>query len=714
MQSSTRSGAFWNDTLRPNKILKDLDIQDTIALAVSLALLLLWSTKTLWWTTSPKPLSDKTSTTHDIPGLLQDAEKDCIVFWGSQTGTAEGFASRFVKEGKSRFKLQLMTADIQEYDFNSLADVSSDKVVIFFLATYGDGEPTENAVTFFDTIASEGSELMEPDSLANLRYGVFGFGNSTYEHFNAMALNIDKALRKYGAQRLGQLGLGDEALGTMEEEYLTWKETVWADLRKNLDLEENRISNYEPTVIVTENSALSRASSQVYLGEHSSAALNGIISGPFNNRNPFLANVRSSRELFANGDRNCIFLELVLAGSGLSYETGDHIAVWPTNSNKEVDRFLRVLGLLDKRYQVIDLNSVDEETKIQFPTPTTYEAVARFYMDICGPVSREFLAVLKDYAPHEAARREITRLSTDKDYFSERVHARLLNIAQLLSLASQGSIWHDVPFASFVEGMTRLKPRFYSIASSAAEEPTRVSIVAVVQSKKIHHDTEPFLGVATNYLLAIKESQNGNVGPSTHAVLAPREEYHRYRIPVHIRRSKFRLPSSPSTPIIMIGPGTGVAPFRGFIRERAKQVREGQTVGQTLLFFGCRKSNEDFICKEELEDLQHQMGGVFQLFTAFSREREQKLYVQHRLRQMGKQVNQLLQAGAHIYICGDAANMAREVHSTLIHLVAEHRSIGQGAATYVLQLMKLANCYQVGTSELKYVYGRWMLITGLV
>ncbi|KAF5613322.1 NADPH-cytochrome P450 reductase [Fusarium tjaetaba] len=124
MQSSAASGAFWNDTLH---------FFFSFATAVV--------HEDSWWTTSPKLLSDETSTSHEITGLFQNTEKDCIVFWDSQTGTAEGFASRFVKEGKSRFKLQLITADIQEYDFTSLAEVSSDKVVIFFLATYGDGEP---------------------------------------------------------------------------------------------------------------------------------------------------------------------------------------------------------------------------------------------------------------------------------------------------------------------------------------------------------------------------------------------------------------------------------------------------------------------------------------------------------------------------------------------------------------------------------------------
>jgi NADPH-ferrihemoprotein reductase len=130
-----------------------------------------------------------------------------------------------------------------------------------------------------------------------------------------------------------------------------------------------------------------------------------------------------------------------------------------------------------------------------------------------------------------------------------------------------------------------------------------ISITAVVEEQQLPGRDDPFRGVATNYLLALKEKQNGEPNPSpfglTYEITGPRNRYDGVHVPVHVRHSNFKLPSDPTKPIIMIGPGTGAAPFRGFVHERRKQVENGETVGKTIMFFGCRKSTEDFIYEKE-------------------------------------------------------------------------------------------------------------------
>jgi len=192
--------------------------------------------------------------------------------------------------------------------------------------------------------------------------------------------------------------------------------------------------------------------------------------------------------------------------------------------------------------------------------------------------------------------------------------------------------------------------------------------------------------------------QHGDSNPDsyglTYDINGPRNKYDGIHVPVHVRHSNFKLPSNPEKPIIMIGPGTGVAPFRGFVQERAAYAAAGDKVGKTLLFFGCRNSKEDFLYEDEWADLKKTLGDSFELVTAFSREGSPKVYVQHRLHEYADEVNDLLKAGAYIYVCGDAAHMARDVNATFGKIISEKRGLTEAQGDEVVKRMRAANQYQ--------------------
>jgi NADPH-ferrihemoprotein reductase len=553
------------------------------------------------------PNGYKPGQTRDIAQKLEETGKNCIIFYGSQTGTAEDYASRLAKEGKSRFGLETMVADLEDFDFETLDTVPSDKLVMFVLATYGEGEPTDNAVDFYEFITSKPptfSEERQPP-LDNLKYVAFGLGNNTYEHYNSMVRNVDRALQKHGAQRIGKAGEGDDGAGTMEEDFLAWKDPMWAAVAEKMGLKE-RESSYEPVFSIVDRDDLTPDSPEVYLGEPNKAHLEGSSKGPFDSHNPYIAPIAKSSELFKVKGRNCLHMEIDISGSNMSYQTGDHIAVWPTNAGEEVDRFLDVFGLTEKRHKVISVKALEATAKIHFPTPTTIDAIVRYHLEICGPVSRQFVAVLAPFAPDEESKVEMAKLGSDKDYFHSKVNAQCLNIARLLATVSKGKKWTDVPFTAVIEDINKLQPRYYSISSSSLEQPKLVAITAVVESQDLPGRVgELFKGVTTNYLLALKEKQNGDPEPTpfglSYEIMGPRNKYDGIHVPVHIRHSNFRLPSDHTKPIIMVGPGTGVAPFRGFVRERMCLIKQGKSVGKSILFFGCRKSTEDFLYDQEWE-----------------------------------------------------------------------------------------------------------------
>ncbi|KAK0722289.1 hypothetical protein B0T26DRAFT_642205 [Lasiosphaeria miniovina] len=685
----------------------ELDTLDIIVLAAILLGTVAYFTKGKLWGVTKDPYASslanangaKAGKTRNLIEKMDESGKNCIIFYGSQTGTAEDYASRLAKEGKSRFGLETMVADLEDYDYENLDSVPSDKVVMFVLATYGEGEPTDNAVDFYEFITGDTPTFTEDSDppLANLNFVAFGLGNNTYEHYNSMVRNVTKALEKLGAHRIGEAGEGDDGAGTMEEDFLAWKDPMWKALQEKMGLEE-REAVYEPVFGIVERDGLTKDSPEVYLGEPNKMHLDGSPKGPFNAHNPYIAPINKSYELFSVKDRNCLHMEVDVSGSNLSYQTGDHIAVWPTNPGEEVDRFLDVLSLTGKRNTVISVKALEPTAKVPFPTPTTYDAVVRYHMEICSPVSRQFLATLAAFAPDEETKAEMTKLGGDKDYFHQKVNVHHLNIARVLQTVGKGKKWTNVPFSALIEGVTKLQPRYYSISSSSLEHPKVISITAVVESQHLPGREDPFKGVATNYLLALKEKQNGDPSPTpfglSYEITGPRNRYDGIHVPVHVRHSNFKLPSDPTKPVILVGPGTGVAPFRGFVRERVKQAQNGETVGKTILFFGCRKRSEDFLYEKEWEEAKQVLGDNFELVVAFSREGAKKVYVQHLLKQRAEEINDLLLKKAYFYVCGDAANMAREVNTVLGQILAEKRGISDSKAEEIVKNMRAANQYQ--------------------
>ncbi|KAF4962583.1 hypothetical protein FSARC_9361 [Fusarium sarcochroum] len=622
--------------------------------------------------------------------------KNCIIFYGSQTGTAENYAQKLAREASSRYGLDPIVADLEEYDCHDLAELSEQTILMFVLSTYGEGEPTDNATDFYNYITG-GEDGDQPDvHLQNVRFVAFGLGNSTYEHYNAMVRRVAKALDQLGAQNLARIGEADDAAGTTEEDFLAWKQDMWPELVRELGLEERDVA-YESTFGVVERDDLTMSSPSVFLGEANAENLeSGSGNRQYGNANPYIASIQKSWELFRAEDRNCIHMEIDIGDSGLTYETGDHVAIWPTNAEDQVDSLIDILGIAAKKDSVISIVSREATAKSPVPTPTTYATALRYYLEIAGPVSREFLSTIAGFAPNEAAKVEAAKLGNDKVYFQKKVSQPCLAFAQVLSMLSSGLPWTSLPFSAVIEGLNKLQPRYYSISSSSLVQPTTLSITVAVESREINGRHEAFKGTATNYVLALKASQNleAQSQDTKYLIDGPRGKYQGLKIPIHLRKSNFKLPTDSSRPIIMIGPGTGVAPFRAFVQERAALSKQGRAVGKSLLFFGCRQRDQDWLYQAEWQEYRNVLRDNFDIHVAFSRETSQKVYVQHLIKTHAKDVLDMIDKGANIYVCGDAKHMARDVNSTLVSIWAEQREISVENATERVRELRDTGRYQ--------------------
>lgn len=591
------------------------------------------------------PVMERRESTAGLMGKMNNHGRNVVVFYGSQTGTAEEFATRLAKDA-SRYGMKGMAADPEECDMEELCELKEveNNLAIFCMATYGEGDPTDNAQEFYEWLQAGGNEL------EGVNFAVFGLGNKTYEHFNAMAHYVDSRLEELGATRVCELGLGDDD-ANIEEDFVMWREKFWPIVCEKFGVqatgEEINTRQYYLTLHEEEDVA-----GKVFTGEVTRLGSLEDQKPPFDVKNPYLAPLTVNRELHKGGDRSCMHIELDISGSKMRYEAGDHVGVYPINDADTVERIGKRLGIdLDT---VFSLTNVDDEAskKHPFPCPCTYRTALMHYVDIQTLPHTHVLKELADYATDTQEKELLLKMSQATEegktaYLDWVVHDHRNILAILEDLPSL-----QPPLDHLLELLPRLQARLYSISSSPRVQPDTICITAVLVEYTTHTGRLT-KGVATSWLKA-KQPENG----------------HRPRVPIYVRKSPFRLPFRSSTPVIMIGPGTGLAPFRGFIQERDFTHKEGKTMGDTILYFGCRRKGEDFIYEDELE-VYCQSGSLTRLYTAFSRDQEHKVYVQHLLEQNKEETWNVLENQGHVYICGDARNMARDVLATLECIIME-------------------------------------------
>ena len=361
---------------------------------------------------------------------------------------------------------------------------------------------------------------------------------------------------------------------------------------------------------------------------------------------PFPAHVAEVRAL--NGDesaKDTRFISIDLSGSGLTYEAGDALGVYPENNHDLVEEILAALG------------ATGFEPVI---TPESRIVPARIALQIGYDISRpsdDLLLLLSETAHDENEAARLKKLVEDdsEDWLH---HRDVLDILRAFPSC-------NAPLAEIVASLTPLQPRLYSIASSQKENPTQVHLTVGIV--RWHANERQRHGVASTFL-------------ADRAMLVAGT-----KVSVFVHPSPaFRLPENGDTPVIMVGPGTGIAPFRAFLQERRAQGAKGRA----WLFFGDQKASCDSLYADELA-AHLADGSLSRLDLAFSRDQTEKIYVQTRMQEQGALLWQWLEEGAHFYVCGDAKRMAKDVDAMLHQIAREHGNMDEaGAKNYIQGLSK--------------------------
>jgi cytochrome P450/NADPH-cytochrome P450 reductase len=531
-------------------------------------------------------------------GTVKKSKKLMSIFYGSNTGTCEALAQRLSTNAAAHgFDAAVAPLD------SATQKLPKDRPVVIITASF-EGQPPDNAAHFVEWLQS-----LSGDEAAGTNFAVFGCGHKDWRTtFHRIPNIVDDLLAARGGTRIAERGLADASLGEIFTEFDNWEDgTFWPAVTARFGGTTPSDSDASSSTVTVEISSQTRSTNL-----------------RMDVRN---ARVKSVRTLTAEGQKEKRHIEIELP-SDMPYRAGDYLAVLPVNPKEDVKRVM-------KRFQL----PWDAQLKISSDAPTVLptnsdisaHAVLDAYVELSQPATKKNVLSFAAAAEDPAIKAELEALAGDQ--FQQEITTKRTSPLDLLERYPT----LNLPLGDFLAMLPPMRVRQYSISSSPLNSAETCTVTYARLEDTAFSGKRRHLGVATSYLSSLEA---GDV----------------LQISVRASAKPFHLPLNPeTTPIIMVCAGTGLAPFRGFVQERAVQIAAGRKLAKALLFVGCRYHDKDRLYADDF-DAWEKMGAV-ELRYAFSRESERSLgckYVQDRMRAAEDELHEAWANDAKVYVCGSA------------------------------------------------------------
>ncbi|XP_029468216.1 NADPH-dependent diflavin oxidoreductase 1 isoform X2 [Rhinatrema bivittatum] len=591
-------------------------------------------------------------------------ERRLLVLFGSQTGTAEDMAERIGREAKRRH----FACRVEAMDSYSVANLIQEPLVVFVCSTTGQGDPPDNMKKFWKFILRK---QLSTTSLCQVDYAVLGLGDSSYPKFNFVAKKLHKRLFQLGGSPILSVALADDQheLGP-DAVSDPWLQDLWGKILSLYPLPPG-LSIVSSDVLLPCKFTLCFLDDDIHNKNDRVSSLDP--GAAPSELHPFPALMLSNERVTAESHfQDVRLVEFDITGSGIEYSAGDVVMIQPQNSPEDVQQFCQLLQLSPSQKFILVSHDRSTPLPAHLPQPCTVQYLVERYLDISCVPRRSFFQLLSYFSSDKLEQEKLQEFSSaqgQEELYSYCNRPRRTTLEVLFDFPHTSRY---IPPEYLIELIPRIRPRSFSIASSLLVHPNRIQILlAVVQYKTrlslLRH------GLCSSWLASLC--------PADDDIL----------VPLWVKKGGLVFPADMDTPVVMVGPGTGVAPFRAAIQERTAQKRK-----DNYLFFGCRQRLKDYYCESEWAELVRE--GFLTLFTAFSRDQVDKVYVQHRILENGHLVWDLISnRGAWVYLAGNAKLIPEAVTDALKSIFQSEGGMSTSEAEEYLTMLEQSHRFQCET-----------------